>query len=82
MDPTDLSEGRVAEMISRVATYLRQERGLYSRASEPLTLGWRTAVQPYFSKTLLENVRAVILKGARIPPPPFYAAAMDFSAGP
>ena len=68
MDPTDLSEGRVAEMISRVATYLRQERGLYSRASEPLTLGLRTAVQPYFSKTLLESVRAVILKGARIPP--------------
>jgi len=81
MDASDLSEARVAEMISRVATYLRQERGLYSRASEPLTLGWRTAVQPYFSKTLLENVRAVILKGARIPPPPFYAAAMDFSAG-
>jgi len=81
MDPTDLSEARVAEMISRVATYLRQERGLYSPASEPLTLGWRTAVQPYFSKILLENVRAVILKGARIPPPPFYSEAMAFSAG-
>jgi len=81
MDPGDLSEARVAKMVSGVAAYMRQERNLYFRASELLTPEWRTAVQPYFSKTLLDTVRAVILKGARIPPPPFYAEAIVLSSG-
>ena len=81
MDPGGLSEARVAEMISGVAAYMRQERNLYFRASELLTPEWRSAVQPYFSKTLLDTVRTVILKGARIPPPPFYAEAIVLSAG-
>ena len=81
MDPGDLSEARVSKMISGVAAYMRQERNLYFRASELLTPKWRTAVQPYFSKTLLGTVRTVILKGARIPPPPFYAEAIVLSSG-
>src|SRR6266513_6206578 len=81
MDPGDLSEARVAKMISGVAAYMRQERNLYFRASELLTPELRTAVQPYFSKTLLDTVRAIILKGARIPPPPFYAEAIALSSG-
>src|SRR5216684_7190459 len=81
MDPGDLSEARVAEMISGVAAYMRQERNLYFPASELLTPVWRTAVQPYFSKTLLDTVRAVVLKGARIPPPPFYSEAIAMSSG-
>src|SRR6266566_465111 len=81
MDPGGLSEARVAEMISGVAAYMRQERNLYFRASELLTPKWRTAVQPYFSKTLLGTVRTVILKGPRIPPPPFYAEAIVLSSG-
>ena len=81
MDPGDLSEARVAEMISGVAAYMRQERNLYFPASELLDPVWRTAVQPYFSKTLLDSVRAVVLKGARIPPPPFYSEAIALSSG-
>jgi hypothetical protein len=81
MDPGDLSEARVAEMISGVAAYMRQERNLYFPASELLAPAWRTAVQPYFSKTLLDTVRTVILKGARIPPPPFYSEAVALSSG-
>src|SRR5260370_34893501 len=81
MDPAEVSEERVAEMISGVAAYLRGERELYFRASEPLAPGWRTAVQAHFSGTLLGSVRTIILKGARIPPPPFYSEAMAFSAG-
>jgi hypothetical protein len=69
MDPGGLSEARVAEMISGVAAYMRQERNLYFQASELLAPAWRTAVQPYFSKTFLDTVRTVVLKGARIPPP-------------
>jgi hypothetical protein len=48
---------------------MRQERNLYFQASELLAPAWRTAVQPYFSKTFLDTVRTVVLKGARIPPP-------------
>jgi hypothetical protein len=81
MDPGDLSEARVAEMISGVAAYMRQERNLYFRASELSTPEWRTAVQSYFSKTLLDTVRTVILKRARIPPAPFYAEAIVLSSG-
>jgi hypothetical protein len=81
MDPAKLPEARVAEMVAGVATYMRQERELYFRASEPLAPDWRTAVQPYFSKSLLQRVRTVVLKGARIPPPPFYSEAIAFSSG-
>jgi hypothetical protein len=81
MEPDELPEKRIADMISGVAAYFHRERELYFPASEPLTPGWRTAVQAYFSGTLLERVRTVILKGARIPPPPFYAEAIALSSG-
>ena len=81
MNPVELPEVRVTEIISGVAAYLRRERELYFRASEPLAAGWKTSVQTYFSGTLLDSVRTIILKGARIPPPPFYAEAMALSSG-
>ena len=81
MKPADLSEERVLEMISGVEAYLRRESELYFSASGPLTPESRTAVEAYFSKTLVDRVRTVILKGARIPPPPFYSEAMAFSSG-
>jgi hypothetical protein len=81
MAPADLSDARVAAMVSQVAAYLRQERELYFRASEPLSQEWKTAVQPYFSKALLGSVRTVVLAGARIPPPPFYSEAVAMSSG-
>jgi len=81
MDSAELTEKRIAEMVSGVAAYFRQERDLYFPASEPLTPGWRNAVQGHFSKSVLDSVRAVVLKGARIPPPPFYAQAIAMSRG-
>jgi hypothetical protein len=81
MDPAHFSEERIAEMVSRVVAYYRQERQLYFPASEPLALDWRDALQAYFSKSLLESVRTVVLTGARIPPPPFYSEAVAFSGG-
>jgi hypothetical protein len=81
MDPVELPEARVAEIISGVAAYPRQERQLYFRASEPLAAGWRTSVQAYFSRTLLDSVRTIILKGAPSRRQPFYAEAMALSSG-
>ena len=81
MDPAELPEKRVVEMISGVMAYYQQERALYLPASEPLAPGWKKAVQAYFPKPLLDSVRTVVLTGARIPPPPFYAEAIALSAG-
>ena len=81
MDPVELPEARITEIISGVAAYLRQEKDLYFRASEPLSAGWRAAVRDYFSPALLDNVKTIVLKGARIPPAPFYSEAMALSSG-
>jgi hypothetical protein len=68
-------------MVTGVAKYLREERALYHRASKPLAANWKTAVQSYFPKSLLDTVRIVALEDARIPPPPFYAEAVAMSSG-
>lgn len=81
MDSSHISEARVAEMVSGVAQYLREERALYLRVCEPLAANWKTAVQSYFPRSLLDTVRIVTLEGARIPPPPFYAEAAAMSSG-
>jgi hypothetical protein len=81
MDPLQFTDARVAEMIAEIAAYLRRERSLYLPASDPLTPTWRTTLQHYFPKTLLDTVKTVTLEGARIPPPPFYAEAVAMSSG-
>jgi hypothetical protein len=81
MDRAEISEARIAEMVSGVAKYFRQEREVYFRESEPLPSEWRLTVEPFFSKSFLERVRVVVLKGARIPPPPFYSEAIALSEG-
>jgi len=81
MDRTELPEARVVEMVSQVAAYLRRERELYFRASEVLAPEWRSSVQAYFRDSLLNSIRTITLKGARIPPPPFYSEAIAMSSG-
>jgi hypothetical protein len=81
MDSSEISEARIAEMVSGVAAYFRQEREIYIRASEPLPPEWRAVVERYFSKNFLDRMRIVVLKGARIPPPPFYSKAIALSGG-
>ena len=68
MDTSQFSETRAAEMAAGVAKYLCDERALYLPASEPLAANWKTTVQHYFPKVLLDVVRTVILTGGvRIP---------------
>jgi hypothetical protein len=81
MDASQFSEARVAEIVAGVVKYMRGERALYLRASEPLPAKWRTSVEAYFPSALLDTVRTVVLDGARIPPPPFYAEALALSGG-
>jgi hypothetical protein len=64
-------------MLSRI--FGRNER--YQRASGPLAPAWKSSMQDHFSNLLLDGVKTITLKGARIPPPPFYSEAVAMSAG-
>ena len=81
MKPGQLGEARIAEIIAGVTAYFSGERKLYLRHSEQLAGEWRKTLAPYFSKELLDKLRTVTLQEARIPPPPFYAEALEMSGG-
>jgi len=51
------------------------------RHSEPLLADLRAGIRGYFPDELLGRLKTIILKGARIPPPPFYAEAREMSGG-
>ena len=68
-------------MVAGVAAYFRGERKLYFPHTEPLAPEWRAVIGPYFSAAFLDKVRTLTLKGARIPPPPFYAEALRMTGG-
>lgn len=70
-----LPESRIAEAVSRVSTYLREQRDHYFPSAVPLTNRQKAVMWPYFSADLLERVRIVELNGQRIPNPPFYEEA-------
>src|SRR5258708_21354756 len=82
MNPQEFTQARIAEMVAGVAAYYRKERELYIRHSEPLAANLRAAIQPYFSKELLDRLKTITLtRVARIPPPPFYATSTHITDG-
>lgn len=81
MSGDDFTEERIQAMVGGVSGYLRGERTIYIRHSEPLALSFKTAMQGYFSPELLGGLKTITLKGARIPPPPFYVEAKKMSGG-
>ena len=81
MEPGQFSEARIREMVSGVAAYFSGERDLYLRHCEPVTPEQRSALQPYFSPQILDKVKILTLHEARIPPPPFYAEALQLTGG-
>ena len=68
-------------MVSGVAAYFSGERKLYFPHTEPLAAEWREVIGPYFPAAFLDKVKTLILRGARIPPPPFYAEALRMTGG-
>ncbi|HUM05778.1 MAG TPA: hypothetical protein VLT90_09980 [Terriglobales bacterium] len=74
-----LNEGRIGDIIAKLAQYLQEQREQFKPTGEPLSADHRQLLFPYFSPHLLEKVRAVTLRGRRVSNPPFFAEA--WSAG-
>ena len=70
-----LTSDEIVESVRQVTDYLRQQRGHYLPAAQPLSNQHKARMWPYFSPTLLDQIRFVELKGQRVPAPDFYAKA-------
>jgi len=81
MDVQQFSEASIAEMVAGVKKYLRTEREVYLRHSEPLTPDVRQTIEAFSLLDLLARLRTITLTGARVPPPPFYLKAKEMSGG-
>jgi hypothetical protein len=71
----EATEAQIAQAIACVAAYLRQQREHYLPAALSLSNSHKARMWPYFSPTLLDQVRVIELDGQRVPTPPFYAEA-------
>jgi hypothetical protein len=72
---TQFSESSIADTVSRVSIYLREQRDHYFPSAVPLTNRQKAIMWPYFSQGLLDRVRVFELNGERVPNPPFYEEA-------
>jgi len=81
---TSLNEAKVEQAIGRVADFLHAQREHFRPEALPLDRGLRQTMQPFFSASLLDQVRTLVLDRERIPNPPFYveAKAMGINALP
>ena len=72
---TGLNDQQILQALEYVASYLRDQRERYLPSAAPLSEQNQAVMRPYFSATLLDQVKVVELHGARLPNPPFYAEA-------
>src|SRR6266849_6985254 len=70
-----LNDKQILQAVEYVSSYLRDQRERYLPLAAPLSEKHKTIMRPYFSATLLDQVKAVELHGARVPNPPFYEEA-------
>jgi len=66
---------QIEQGVAWVSTYLREQREYYFPASSPLSPQQKASLCPYFSPVLLDKVRVVELRGARVAVPEFFAQA-------
>ena len=66
---------QVAQAVEWLSTYLQEQREHYFPASGPLSAPQKALMWPYFSPALLDQVRVVELRGARVAVPDFFAQA-------
>lgn len=72
---SDLSQptsDQLAQGAEWISTYLRAQREHYLPATGPLSDHHKISMTPYFSSLLLDQIRVVELKGARVANPDFF----------
>jgi hypothetical protein len=67
------SSEKIAQAVEWLSTYLRAQREHYLPVASPLANHHKASMWPYFSSTLLDQIRVVELQGARVPVPEFFA---------
>jgi hypothetical protein len=73
---------QVAQAVEWLSAYLQQQREYYFPASGPLSAQQKALMWPYFSPALLDGVRVVELRGARVAVPEFFTEARSFGFEP
>jgi len=72
---TGLNDQQILQAVECVSSYLREQRERYLPSAAPMSEHYQAMMRPYFSATLLDQVKVVELHGERVPNPPFYAEA-------
>jgi len=67
------SAEQIAEAIDWLGGYLREQREYYAPVATPLTNECKARMWPFFSADLLDRVRIIELRGARVRVPEFLA---------
>src|SRR6202023_3536675 len=59
---TGLNDNQILQAVEYVSSYLREQRELYLPSAAPLSEQHQAVMRPYFSATLLEQVKVVELR--------------------
>jgi hypothetical protein len=73
----NFSDQQIKEAVKRISEYLRQQRENYFPLGDAIGPQDKLSLQAFFASSLLDQVRILELRGARVPNPPFYADATD-----
>src|SRR5271166_5752002 len=66
------SEEQIFQATDRVLAYLRGQRERHFQSAVPLGTAHKTSMQPFFAAELLDRIRVVELRNARVTEPAFY----------
>ena len=78
-----LSDAQIASVIQQVAVYIERQRRSFLRGAAPLSQKQKAIMASFFSESILNSARIVMLRGIRIGDPPFYEklVQMGFDRG-
>lgn len=67
-----LSPDQTAHVSELIAGYISAQRQKYAPRAVPISAQQRAALDPFFEREVLDNVRLLVLEGERMPNPEFY----------
>lgn len=71
--PSQPSPEQVAQAVQWLSSYLQEEREYYAPVAVPLSAPCRVRLHQYFAPSLLDRIRVIELRGARVRVPDFFA---------